>query len=237
MKNYLMIAALTLTLAACKKNEPLVPVTGQSKTASFFNAIADPAANPANSFDNAGRLHNSELSFILTHVQNIDQSKVDEVFRFASIYAADSLNSPLPDSAIDAVKALIADDQHQFENELNRAPLSETAKQYAQVLVKMFSGSDGSFDQFKSTIVALEARIIADKALDEQEQKSLLSATSVARYSLYFWMRSPQLPAKLNIFVAAHDAVGTLVGGFSFGAFASAAARAVVKQDWAFFTD
>lgn len=237
MKNYLMIAALALTLAACKKNEPLVPVSGQSKTAIFSSAVADPAANPANPFDDAGRLHNSALSYVLTHIKSIDQSRVDEVLKVTSRYVADSLKSTLPDRAIDAAKALIADDQHQYENEIDRAPLSETAKQYAQVLVKIFSGGDGSLDQFKSTIVALEARIIADKTLDEQERKSLLSATSVARYSLYFWMHSPSLPARLNIFVAAHDAVGTLVGGFSFGAFASAAARAVVKQDWGFFTD
>lgn len=236
MKHYFLMIGVVTLLAACKKEERPASVVTQSKTHTVINAVNDPAANPLNPYDDAGRAHNKGLSFVLTHIRSIDRSKVDEVLKVTSQYATDSLKSSLPTDATTAVKELIADDKNQYENEISHSKLSETGKQYAHVLVKIFAGDRGrSFEQLKSTIVALESNVLADKALSTADRQSLLSASSVARYSLYYWMHSTAQPAQFNIFIAAHDVVGTLMFGFSFGTFASAAARAVVTQNWAFF--
>ena len=103
-----------------------------------------------------------------------------------------------------------------------------------------------NYDTFKQSIMNFENKVLKDRSLTKEEQRTILYATSVARFSTAYWSQGGGqvgtaqrslcwLCGLFNVCIVLHDVTGTLItggvaGGIGFSEFAADFFDAVLEQ-------
>ena len=161
-----------------------------------FSLFSNAQSNTKNKFDYVGKLHNEIVDTYLKNnfsYQNSEElcNQINEIAsknnNFISIVGSDNFKA---DSK--TIDLGINDFKNYFKNIINNQPMSENGKQNSQKLVNYlfesgFSSNKVSYQELFDYIVSFENEIIISKNLTDLDKQVLLSSSSVARYSLYFW--------------------------------------------------
>lgn len=141
------------------------------------------AANSANPYDTAGLRHNQGIMYCMNLTSG---TWIDRTVSYATTLQTGINHDTLVSIANAGAYAAVNDST-------NYVPtyMSTTGKNYASQLISLIdniqetSGIDISMDSVRS----LESSI-ASSALTTNEKAALLSACSVARYSIYYWLEN-----------------------------------------------
>lgn len=139
-----------------------------------------------------------------------------------------------------------------YSSLISSSSLSSLGKSYITSLDSLIMDTTLTFDatnqiytfcKFKSAVESLESAVIADPSLSTADRAQILQVTSVARYSMYFWMHHSnpsyavfKTTKKTSLFgrivarVAA-DAIFTLGGCPICGAVASVGIGAILSKN------
>lgn len=164
--------------------------------ATVFSFISYSQSNSKNEFDYVGRLHNELVDTYLKN--NYSYKTNDELCKQINDIASKNKNfiSMVGSNnyQFDAkiIDNGIIDFKNYFKNTINSQPLSEIGKQNSQKLVnylfeKSFSKNNVTYKELFDYIVNYEDDILKNTNLSKLDKQILLSSSSVARYSLFFW--------------------------------------------------
>lgn len=213
-------------------------------------ALQNPS-NPKNKFDYTGDIHNQIIS---VYVEKFGREKksTDEICRIIQEIALKNENlQKLPDAKenskvdCDIIKQGIDDFSNQFRNIVDSLNITEKAKAKLQELIDYnfdvaFKTENTNYNEYYKHIIDYESDILKNEsAYDKKDIKILLSASSTARYSAYFWKReidetntsSPIAKRKWWqwAIIGVADVVGVVDGGIATGAGASTTAYTITN--------
>lgn len=189
MKHYLLTALVAIAaFSSCKKETPQ-----QSKTA--FNAAAvakggvDDCANPQNPYDVAGYNHNMCLQATRS-VWSAPNATAQDIHQAVSDYNMTHFQNPLTAAEIQIADDVYADNINDFANIISNSALSPHGKDMATQMISLTSNlsTTVTYTDYKSIVVNFEARLMADNNLTDEDKETLLKSTSVARYSMCYWL-------------------------------------------------
>ncbi len=213
-------------------------------------------ANSKNQYDNVGKIHN----ILLEEFQSKFAGKGLSVEQICLETEKIANNNPefvaLKDENykpinVEMIKNASQDFKNNFQTVIKTSKLSAEGKLRAQELIDYifaagFNSQYTKYSDFYTYIVKFEDRIIANSKLTVEDKGAILSGTSTARYSIYFWDKkfggSSQPAAKRgfwgSLLVGVCDVGGAVVGyleggvstGVSTATSASNVAGAVVDS-------
>ncbi len=246
MKKQMIIIAIALLAIACKKEtrQNNASTDQRSPLRSLSEAVVTTPANPINPYDSVGRMHNAGLDYISRMILRTGDATAGAINRYISLFCRDSLHIVMP--VISPAPHLLI--RQGSPDELNKAigqlPYSLSVKSYLNRLVDLAKDSTGTWNYaaFKKQVMNLENKVLTDRALAIDQQRILLSAASVARYSAAYWSAKAAQKNRNGCwwcgpvswaFVVVHDITGTVVtggvpGGIAFSKFSSG----FVDVDW-----
>lgn len=188
-----------------------------------FNGNAQ--GNTANNLDYVGKIHNEILSDfikqskgkrlsneeVLNLVKEITLNNEDYAHHYGKEYYG---------LTNEQVAMGINDFQNQFENIVNNLKICNEAKKVLNDLLNETFKTDAKgmdYDSYYAYAVNLEEKTVGSE-LPQTEKNLILSASSVARHSAYFWTESKDAPEGKKHFgwVIGSDIVGGVLG-FFFG--------------------
>lgn len=185
-------------LSACKKdgvNFRKSPI-GKDIEHNLNTATLVPA-NPANPYDSVGYLHNLLLSGIQPCVGSFSPLTNQEIsgciIPMASKEGLNESGTPFYLASL-----IVMDSKNDFRNIIANSRYSGQAKallnQFVQTVKTAAINSNGDYTSIKAAIMRYEQQISGNTALSNDEKAMILSVTSVARYSTYYWqfMLPPQ---------------------------------------------
>ena len=145
----------------------------------------------------------------------------------------------------DIIKQGIDDFSNQFRNIVDSLNITEKAKAKLQELIDYnfdvaFKTENTNYNEYYKHIIDYESDIIKNKsAYDKKDVKILLSASSTARYSAYFWKKEIDETDISNVItkrkwwqwaiIGVADVVGVVDGGITTGAGASTTAYTITN--------
>lgn len=191
MKPIAMFLLALLLTTACRKQSRQLPGKADLKLpqatsiAMLQNLLP---ANPENPYDSAGIIHNRLLAGAQRYVlETGDTALLSVQDQVVSILQK---QRPFDPQVLQAVSPAF---QRKVLGQAGKVPelsgLSSPMQQYARQLFTLMTNSrDLNYSRIKAGIVALEKEIIADPALKDQEYKTLLQTTAIARYSVHYWI-------------------------------------------------
>lgn len=196
MKKYLFAALFAMTaFAACKKEAPQQQINaGHSFSAQAMSKDDDDnCANPNNPYDKAGYDHNMALQATRCVWGQANATMSQTYTAVADYYQAKyGANSTLPDEAtwIANATAVNADKGNSYANIISNSNLSDEGKTVATQFVAMTSNIPASttYAAYKSMIVDYETDVMADNNLTDADKEMLLTSSSIARYSMGYWI-------------------------------------------------
>lgn len=191
MKNLLIIIAIVAGLSACKKdgvNFRKSPI-GNNIKQNLNTATLGPA-NPANPYDSVGYLHNLLLSEIQPCVASFSPLTNQEIsgciIPIASKEGLHESGTPFYLASL-----IVKDSENDFRNIIENSRYSGQAKallnQIVQIVKTSAINSNGDYTTIKAAIMRYEQQISGNSALSNDDKAMILSVTSVARYSTYYW--------------------------------------------------
>ncbi|MGX7668883.1 hypothetical protein [Flavobacterium pedocola] len=196
------------------RNEEKLPVTALTY-GSTQRGVVFPA-NPANAYDNAGRLHNElfEAYYSNSQLPTTTDSIVDLAESIGT--ANNEFNAlkgigyvPVSASRVDYI---VSHQSVSMAEIMDASPLSSTAKlsliDFISDLTTLYATED-NYETIYTFIVAYEAGIIQNSQLTQTDRRIMLTTSSIARYSTYMGRKKPKqnTDADWTIFV------GNIVSG------------------------
>jgi hypothetical protein len=143
--------------------------------------------NILNPYDYTGRIHNDILETLDS--LNIDSTSVEEIG-----FIIDSIAATYPEApaTIDALAELtseiiwIASDNTAIDDVLADSSLSGTAQlSLSGFITSLLLASEDPYDDLYDLIVLYESSVLSSLAFTSAEKRTILTTTSIARYSLY----------------------------------------------------
>lgn len=214
-----------VTLGSCSDNE----FNEQSSkiNATSFKSLSVPGNN-ANPYDSVGILHNAYCDLITIDLfDNYTNPNTLEVEEFYDFVKNDIVNRGIVyDPYMDTIMPLsminnIVNSNNYCIDVIQNSEVSDTVK---TIILDMFENiialSSNTYSDYKSLICEVETNVLSSM-LSEKEKAIILSSTSVARYSLYYWYNnyssgSKEAPRWLQISLA--DIAGACNGSLTGGA-------------------
>lgn len=188
-----LLMTSVICIAACNKGEN----KSIEKTSSFSNRAlssmenaGDEAANPGNIYDSVGYWHNQILSAIQPCVSNY--MNADSVSG-CIVQLAVKNGHPINKEVLDSIQNIIAKRDSNFRQAINNVPYSLHTKSLMDSLLSLVrwhaENKNADYSSIREPIVSFENRVMMDKELTVIEARALLTASSVARYSIFYWMK------------------------------------------------
>lgn len=154
-------------------------------------------ANSKNSYDNVGKLHN----ILLEDFQSKFAGKgltIEQICSESEIIANNNKEYVLLKDenykSVDPtmIKNASEDFKNSFQNVINNSKLSFEGKLRAQELIDYifsvgFNSQYTKYSDFYNYIVSYENKILSNSKLTVNDKAAILSGSSTARYSIYFW--------------------------------------------------
>lgn len=181
----LLLSALLVTGCSTKKDK-LVTATAISGAQQEIKitAITSPE-NSNNPCDKVGRMHNA---FLDSGMHFIDQKGETEIAKAAGYILQCGDIAPACQSYMDKMPPALKQEMRDHNKLIDESKVSDKSKALLHELLAIISTiKTPGFNALKPEIIGLEQKIIDHPALPEQEKRMLLSVTSVARYSAYYW--------------------------------------------------
>lgn len=208
-------------------------------------------SNPKNKFDYVGDIHNQIVS-VYVEKYGREKKSTDEICKIIQEIAINNENlQKLPDAKenskvdCDLIKKGIEDFPNQFKNIVESFNISTKAKSKLQELIDYnfdiaFKIENTSYEEYHKHIIEYENDIIENEnEFNKKDIATLLSSSSTARYSAYFWkkeideLQTSNSTAKRKwwqwAIIGVADVVGVAGGGIATGASASTAAYTITN--------
>lgn len=187
-KTMVLLLATALLVTGCTRSKDEVVSTSsanQQQEMTASRAMVTPE-NGANPYDKVGRMHNVLLDSAMTFINRTGETDINKVAEY--VLECNGI-APSYRKYIDKMPARLKDELFNDHNKLiDESKFSPEAKSLLHELLSAISVIKfPEFGSLKSNIVILERKITASLTLAQQEKQMLLSVTSVARYSAYYW--------------------------------------------------
>lgn len=189
-------------------------------------------ANSKNSYDNVGRLHNIILEEFLSKFAGkgltVEQicSETEKIANNNQEFLSlkDENYKPID---VAMIKNASGDFKNNFKTVIDNSKLSAEGKLRAQELIDYifsvgFNTQYTRYSDFYNYVVNYENKIMSNSKLTAEDKAAILSGSSTARYSIYFWDKrfggsnQAGLTAKRgfwgSVIVGTCDVVGVVVG-------------------------
>ena len=216
------------------------------------NVITKSSATPENNdnpYDYIGALHNEKVHKIMNEallkyftINTITKSEMYQITR--DVLVKDSLFSSEEAFLREVPQALLedilSDAQNLCINKISNMGISEDVANQIAAMFNAFeikAETSDSYADFKKIVTDMETSITSSNTLNRNDKITLLKATSIARYSLYYWFSFEDLmfkskrPVWKYITVACADILGGVLTG-NVGTAISASAFATTVIDW-----
>ena len=226
-----------LLVVACSKQNTDKPIDAEkqqpvSSLSSNSNAGCGDPSNSSNSWDSVGVYHNYALEYVKKQAfggtadlkQYLDYSNNYMVSTFSS--RVSNIRELLPSD--DQIKSILNDSASYYSNVIDKSPYSDGVKGKFKELIGIITDEvgyeDADYCDIKVRIVEFEEKLLADGSLKTEEKDQVLKASSVARYSLYFWYNEYQASLETGkrkwwqwLIVGVADVAGGIAGGIATG--------------------
>ncbi len=161
----------------------------------MFGFVGSAQENSKNQYDYAGKLHNDILTQVLK-TKGTGNLSVNEVCNLVDKFGgSNSEYQELTGSSYETidskeVSVLLEDSSSNFDNVINKSSISNNAKNQIISLrnyILSIEKTNDSYSDVYNYIVKFEDSILNNKELSTEDKKNILSLSSTARYSAYFW--------------------------------------------------
>lgn len=187
MKTNISIITLAALIIGCNKVETKpVSVAIDSSTKMEITVT-----NAANVYDSTGIIHNllldSAISFTQREKSRDPSLLLDYLHEVYPTYCPKDAKDYF--QKIDpAMLPRLYDDGQSVVRSL---PFSAIEKDYLELILNTIKGNeDSSFAAYKDKISSIETKLLKEERLKEDSKRMLLSMTSIARHSGYYWLNS-----------------------------------------------
>lgn len=223
MKNSKILSAIALIgiffFTACEKeeNKILQNSSHNSKEFSKKNKTA-PLCSPENAlnpYDSAGYVHNLLMSQLESVVDGSDSfERIIDVTDSLIInrYGADIEPILLDYSEIDFIISEVQDDN--YISEINTLSISTIQKSKLEELIQIAVDSENECDLIDK-VISFEEELLSEHSNEDIE--NVLIASSIMRYSTYYWDGSNFSTEKLKLWKKIVVVVADVAGGISGG--------------------
>lgn len=226
-----------LLVAACSKQGTKPNDDTSQKQPAFSgrsnenSGCGDPSNN-SNPWDSVGIYHNYALDYVKKQAlggtadlkKYLDYSNNYMVSTFSS--RVSNIRELLPSE--DQLRTILADSASYYSNFIDKSPYSEGVKLKFKELIGIITDEvgyeDADYCDIKVRILEFEEKLLADGSLKTDEKDQVLKASSVARYSLYFWYNEYQASLETSkrkwwqwLIVGVADVAGGIAGGIATG--------------------
>ncbi|MGQ2981843.1 hypothetical protein [Flavobacterium sp.] len=180
------LVTLPLFTIACTNDFNDIEEVDMPLATSAKKSLITPA-NTLNPYDYTGRIHNDILETL--DDLNIDSTSVEDLgFVIDSIAAA----HPEAPGSIDSLTGLtseiawIANDNTAIDDILSDSSLSSTAQlSLSGFITSLLLVNDEPYEDIYDLIVLYESSVMANIAFTSEEKRTMLTTTSIARYTLH----------------------------------------------------
>ncbi|MDR0790479.1 MAG: hypothetical protein LBO06_06760 [Bacteroidales bacterium] len=156
-------------------------------------------ANENNPYDSVGVTHNAEVEKIIEEIYGKELS-VEEINEIVITYLVDDevLPSDYVDDFIsfDNIANIVDDDSDYCQETIGNLETSDEVKEFLYTLFhdisELAEENVEEYDTYYELICSLEEAIVSSIALSDSDKLILLITSSVARYSLFFWMSNAE---------------------------------------------
>lgn len=148
----------------------------------------DPA-NPANSYDIAGKIHNDLLdaypadSFGSGTISQVSH-KIDSISALNNDLLGMATNLPVSFSEI---QQIVDDPQLKLEQAIADSGMTSAAKtSLSGFMASLLLWEAGEYGEIHQSIVSFEALVISETQFTAEDKRIILTTSSIARYSIYY---------------------------------------------------
>ena len=179
----LVLISCSLLFACNKKETGDVTKISRTKTPAMRLSQCDPG-NEENPYDTSGILHNDALDYIRSQ----DPSNLSEIVDALRDWEANQYGVALTSDTtnmrgwLEHYPTFL--DESSYSTELKDALISLQEEVHD---MSIYSGDYADFCTFKANIVAFEDDVLGNSALTSGEKAIVLRASSIARYSCFYW--------------------------------------------------
>ncbi len=200
-RQLLMLAVIIIGFAACKKDNNQVNEKKKGPTNSITAArasnITSDAANPLNPYDSMGYWHNEIVAYIQGYRQETDTPNVITSTQCVLRFYKERKGEDIPISFFETVTQTVDKSRKDMDGLITSCPYDEPVKEALRALMqllKQLSDSDSDYNTIKAAIMDFEQHIMQNSQIAEAGKATILKATSVARYSIYYWINYNKPP-------------------------------------------
>lgn len=169
------------------------------------NIVAPSPDNPDNPFDEIGALHNLMMVECRENVEGYYNAhgtwSIDAADSIATLILAEH-GFFVPAYNLEFITSLLADSESYYINYVSQAGASHAVIEVISSLIgstKELINTDDPYIHIKECIVEQESEIMSNKNLHKEEVFALLSAASVLRHSLYYWLSYGSFGAEMYL--------------------------------------
>lgn len=144
--------------------------------------------NKNNPYDSVGRIHNEVLEAVHQFIRTSGDTAMGSIKGFMVDYFRKYRNEDVA-KALDRIPDHLAETViSDYRKVLFSKPWQPSTAAYLNQLLDTISGvTDISAVSLKKKIVLIEERVMADKSISFEDRRLLLSCTSLARHSAFYW--------------------------------------------------
>ena len=227
-----------LLVVACSKQGTEKPIDADQKQPAFSarsnenGGCGDPS-NSSNPWDSVGVYHNYALEDVKKHALG-GTADLKQYLNYSNNYMVSTFSSRVPNirellPSEDQITSILADSASYYSNFIDKSSYSEGVKGKFKELIGIITDDigyeDADYCDIKVRILEFEEKLLADGSLKTEEKDQVLKASSVARYSLYFWYNEYQASLETSkrkwwqwLVVGVADVAGGIAGGIATGA-------------------
>jgi hypothetical protein len=241
MKTTIIAVLAVMVLSACTKNEPSIHKTNLS----YRNAASlsmEEAANPANPYDSAGFLHNKIVDAVIKQTTAQGDTSIQAIALRVIAFRNNGSTALNMQTLMSANSIVFKNEPDSFRQLIDGSELSGSAKGYLHALMQIvkdttvYNNPSIAYKLLHDRIVNLEDLILNNGQITNDDRQAVLSVTSIARYSLYYWMhqdRQYSLKKIIRAIATATGDIGGAIEGYLTGDIIGTASEASAWWYWA----
>lgn len=186
MKKFVVCFALLILIVSCSSDDDLRDIEPASKDSSHFAPFPE---NPQNRMDFVGKEYYSALKNF--YQNNESSNSITEIARQINYLSNRSVIKSTTSRGVisftDAiVESIMLDPENSMIQIVNSSSLSTDSKaSIISFLLELINKRQLEFSEAYNYIVSYEDDIIGDNFISEDEKDTLLTISSISRYSLY----------------------------------------------------
>lgn len=193
---------------SCKKEDNMNVAISQSVNVGNANSITIMSVpeNLLNPYDSVGCLHNRIVAYVLGCKGNTApdaNTSTQYVMQFyKQLYGVD-----LPATFFATVSSTVNKSRADIQNVIAGCSYDQMVKLKLDSLLRMineFSDDNISYPAIKNAIGDFENGVIQDNLLPSEDSEAILRITSIARFSIYYWMDVFKEPLQGTAFSIKH---------------------------------